>query len=115
IYANNLGSRGVDVFKLDDAILKSRVTLARMNPQSQERLPATSGATAGGGKGPATGGTKTPSKVLGTKTGGALPGTGVGGSSLPGLGLVILAAGIAAAGRRVGRAREVPAPARAQG
>ena len=51
IYANNLGSRGVDVFKLDDAVLKSRVALPRMNPQSQERLPAASGAGTGtGGK-----------------------------------------------------------------
>ncbi|MGH2784010.1 MAG: LVIVD repeat-containing protein [Actinomycetota bacterium] len=100
IYANDLGGRGVDVLKLDDEILKSRVSLPRLNPQSQERLPAVSGA-AGGGKGPASTGTKRPAKVLGTKTGGALPGTGVGGSSVPGVALVLLAAGLAGALRRV--------------
>jgi len=95
IYSNDLGSRGIDVYKLDDAVTKSRVSLPRMNPQSQERLPIASGA--GGGSG---GTSKPKPTVRGTKTGRALPGTGVPGPSWPGLALVSLAAGLAFGLRR---------------
>jgi hypothetical protein len=99
IYANNLGSRGVDVLRLDEKFLFARVALPHLNPQSQERLPASN--AAGTGK-PSSGGTAkpAPSKVLGGKTG-ALPGTGVGSPWWPGLALVVIAAGLARRIRRV--------------
>ena len=102
IYSNDLGSRGIDVYKLDDALLKSRVSLPRMNPQSQERLPIASGSG-----GPSGGTTKPKPKpsVRGTKTGGTLPGTGVPGRSWPGLALLSLAVGVASALRRSVRPR----------
>ena len=99
IYANNLGSRGVDVLRLDEKFLSARVALPHLNPQSQERLPAAN--AAGTGKPPSGGSANpAPSKVLGSKTG-ALAGTGIGSSLWPGLALVVIAAGLAVRIRRV--------------
>ena len=106
IYSNDLGSRGIDVYELDDDLLKSRVSIARLNPQSQERMPAASG-TGGGSGGSSDGSAKPKPKpsVRGTKTGGTLPGTGVPGPTRPGVALLVLAGGMAAALRRSFRTR----------
>lgn len=40
VYANNLGSRGVDVFTIDRPEMASAVSLPRLNPQTQERPAA---------------------------------------------------------------------------
>lgn len=103
IYSNDLGTRGIDVYELDDPVLKSRVSLPRMNPQSQERLPIASGA--GGSGGAPSGGAKPKPSARGTRTDRTLPGTGVPGASWPGLALVSFAALLAFTLRRSVRTR----------
>jgi hypothetical protein len=102
VYANNYGDRGIDVLRLDEPSLAARVPLTRMNAQTQEPLPAASGAGSGSSGSPS-GGTAKPKqepKVLGGGTG-ALPGTGVSGAPMAGVGLLALAALLAARTRRV--------------
>ncbi len=100
IYANNLGSRGLDVFKLDERFLERRIPLPHLNAQTQERLPAATGAGSGATPPPAV--SPPPAQgpeVLSGKTGN-LPGTGVAPGGWPALALVLGAAVVAIRLRR---------------
>ena len=96
IYANNLSERGIDVLRLDEPFLASRVALGRMNAQTQERLstaerPRPGAGSPAGGRDPA---------VRGTKRGG-LAATGVSGSSWIGAALLLGAVAIGVRARRL--------------
>lgn len=95
IYANNLGSRGVDVLRLNESFLAASVPLGRMNAQAQEQLP-------GPGPAPPAPGPPPPLPKPTVLGGRQLAGTGVGSWLWPGVALVLAAAAAGSVLRRSG-------------